>query len=103
MRDLDRAVRDNTHRRKAALVTRVLLDDLLHLLLVGGAILLEQVEGVSLGGRLRVRFVQQRLDAQQDLLDRDGWTPALLFVQDGQADGTGRVDVGVEERRDELA
>lgn len=84
-------------------MARVVLDNLLDLLLVRGAVLLEQVERVGLGGRLRVRLVEQRLDAEQDLLDGDGRAPALLLVQDRQADGARGVDVWVEERRDELA
>lgn len=36
------------------------------------------------------------------LLDGDGRTPILLLVKKRQTDGSGRVHVGVEERRDEL-
>lgn len=81
----------------------VVLDDLLDLLVVGDAILLEQVEGIGLGGRLGVRLVEQRLNSQQDLLDGDGGAPALVFVEDAETHGARRVDVGVEERRDKLA
>lgn len=66
-------------------------------------VLLEQVVGLGLGGRLRVWVVQQVLHAQQDLLDGNGGLPPLLLVQDRETDRAGRVDVGVEERRDELA
>jgi len=76
---------------------------LLDLLVVGSAVLAEQVVGLGLGRRLRVGLIEQRLNAEEDLLDGDGGLPAFLFVEDGQADGSGRVDVGVEERRDELA
>jgi len=41
----------------------ILLDDILDLLLVRRAVLLEQVERISLRGRLWVRFVEQRLYA----------------------------------------
>jgi hypothetical protein len=42
----------------------ILLDNVLDLLLVRGAVLLEQVECVGLRGRLGVRLVEERLDAQ---------------------------------------
>lgn len=76
---------------------------MLDLLVVGSAVLAEEVVGLGLGRRLGVRLVEQRLDAEEDLLDGDGGLPAFLFVEDRQADSSGRVDVGVEERRDELA
>lgn len=81
----------------------VLLDDALHLLLVRLAVLLEQVERVGLGRGLWIRLVEQRLDAEQDLLDGDGGLPALFFVEDGEADGARGVDVWVEERGGEFA
>jgi hypothetical protein len=89
------------HRR--GLGRRVLLDHGADLLVVRRAVLLEEVESVCLRRRLRVWLVEQRLDTQQDLLDCDSGLPAFLFVEDGEADGAGRVDVGVEERRDEFA
>ena len=76
---------------------------MLDLLVVGGTVLAEQVVGLGLGRRLRVGLVEQRLNAEEDLLDGDGGLPAFFFIENGQADGSGRVDVGVEERRDELA
>lgn len=51
---------------------------------------------------LHVRFVQQILDAEQNLFDRDGRTPVFLVVQQRQADRAARVDVRVEQRRLEL-
>ena len=81
----------------------VVAHHLLHLLLVRLDILLEEVIRLRLGGRLRVRVVEEVLDAEQDLLDRDGGLPALVLVQYAEADGAGGVDVRVEERRDELA
>lgn len=83
--------------------SRVISDDLLDLLLVGSAILAEQVVGLGLGRRLGIGLVQQGLDAEKDLLDGDGGFPAFLFIENGQADGSRRVDVGVEKWRDELA
>jgi hypothetical protein len=81
----------------------VISDDLLDLLVVGSAVLAEQVVCLSLSRRLGVGLVQQRLNAEEDLLDGDGGLPAFLFVENGQANGSGRVDVGVEERRNEFA
>jgi len=43
------------------------------------------------------------LYSEQHLLHGDGGPPSLFLVQDGEADGSGRVDVWVEERGDELA
>lgn len=43
------------------------------------------------------------MDAEENLLDGDGGLPAFFFVENGQANSAGRVDVGVEERRNKLA
>jgi hypothetical protein len=43
------------------------------------------------------------LDSEEDLFDGDGGLPGLFLVEDREADGAGRVDVGVEERRSEFA
>jgi hypothetical protein len=91
------------HALQHRLWRRILLDDVLDLLLVGRPILLEQVERISLRRRLRVRLVEQRLYAQQNLLDRNRRLPAFFFVEDGQTDGAGGVDVGVEQRGNEFA
>ena len=40
---------------------------------------------------------------EEHLLDGDGGPPVLLLVQDRQADGSGRVNVRMEQRRHELA
>jgi len=39
----------------------------------------------------------------EELLDGDGGLPTLLLVENAEADGAGRIDVWVEERRDESA
>lgn len=52
---------------------------------------------------MRVRIVEQILNPQQDLLDRNRGFPALIFVQDTKTNRTGGKDVGMEERRSELA
>jgi hypothetical protein len=76
---------------------RVLLNDLLDLALVRSLVFLEQVKRIGLRWRLRVGLVEQRLNAQQNLLDVYRWLPAFFFVEDAQADGAGWVDVWVEE------
>jgi hypothetical protein len=81
----------------------VVLDDTADFPLILGLVPLEEVVGVGLCGRIRVGVVEQVLDAQGDLLNGDGGLPRLVIVEDGQADGTGRVDIGMEQRRDELA
>jgi hypothetical protein len=81
----------------------VLPNDTLDAPLVLYLVSLEEVVGLGLRGRLGVGVVQQVLDAEQDLLDGNGGLPGLIFVEDGQADGAGRVDVGVEQGRNEFA
>ena len=71
--------------------------------LVLGLVVHEELVGLRLGGTVGVGIVEEVLDAQEHLLDGDGGTPSLLLVEDGQADGPGRVDVGMEQGRDELA
>ena len=56
--------------------------DSLDFLLVSLTISLEEVVGIGLRWRIRVWVVEQILDAEKDLFDRDGWLPALFFVQD---------------------
>ena len=81
----------------------MVLDDAADSPLVLDLVLLVEVVGVGLGGRVRVGVIEQVLDAQGDLLDGNGGLPGLVFVEDGQADGAGRVDVRMEQRRDEFA
>lgn len=82
---------------------RIIPHHLLDPPLIRGAILLEQIIRIRLRGTLRIHLIEQHLDADQNLLDRDRGPPPLLFVENGEADGPRRVDVGVEERRDEFA
>lgn len=58
---------------------------------------LEHVVRLGLGRGLRVGVVEEVLDAEEDLLDGDGWLPRLFLVQDRQADGARGVNVGVEQ------
>lgn len=46
--------------------------------------------------------MKPRLDSLKDLFHCDARPPAFVVVQNGQADGAGRVDVRVEKRRGEL-
>ena len=81
----------------------VLLDEAPDLLLVGLLVLFEEVEGVGLRGGLGVWLVEERLDTQEDFFNVYRGLPAFFFVEDGEADGAGGVDVGVEERGCEFA
>jgi len=72
-------------------------------LLVLETILTEDGVGLCLRGVLDVGVVEQLLDAHQDLLDGDSGAPVLLVIKQGEADGPGGVNVGVEERRLKLA
>jgi hypothetical protein len=65
----------------------ILPHNLPHSLFIRGAVLLEQIIRVRLRRALWVHLVQQHLDPEQDLFDRDGGFPAFFFVQDAQADG----------------
>jgi hypothetical protein len=75
----------------------------LDLVLICSPILLEEVVCVSLSWRVGVGVIEKVLNSEEDLLDGDGRLPALLFIQDRQADGARGIDVGVEERWDEFA
>ena len=81
----------------------IVLDDLAHRLLVRHPVFLEEVVRFGLSGRVRVDFVEQHLDSEEDLLDGDGGLPGLFLVEDREADGAGGVDVWVEEWRREFA
>jgi len=82
---------------------RVVANDLSYLLLIGDTVLLEQVVGVGLSRRIRVGLVEERLNAEQKLLDGNGGFPGFVLVEDGQTHGAGWVDVWVEEWGDEFA
>lgn len=43
------------------------------------------------------------MDAQENLLDRDGWLPCLFLVENRQADGARGIDVRMEQRRYKFA
>ena len=76
---------------------------MLHFPLVRRAVLLEQVVGICLRRRFGVGVVEEVLDADEDLLDSDGWLPGLLLVQYRQADGATWIDIRVEQRWNEFA
>lgn len=81
----------------------ILLDNAAHLLLVRDAVFFEEIEGVGLGWGFGVWFVEEGLDTEEDFLDGDCRFPAFFFVEDGEADCAGGVDVGVEEWGHEFA
>jgi hypothetical protein len=83
--------------------SRILPDDVLHLLLIRCPIFLKEVERIGLRWRLGVRLVEQRLDTEQDLFNSDGGFPALFFVEDGETDCARGIDVWVEEWGGEFA
>lgn len=82
--------------------------------------LLEHSIRIALGGIVDIGVIQQLLNTQQDLetsvsasrtpvevegpylFDRDCGLPTFLLIQDGQTDGTGRIDVRVKECRSEF-
>jgi hypothetical protein len=82
---------------------RILLHDVLNLLLVRRPIFLEQIERIGLRRRLRVRLIQQRLNAQQNILDRNRRFPALFLIENRETNRARRVDVWVEQRGYEFA
>lgn len=71
--------------------------------LVLGLVVHKKLVGLGLGGAVGVGIVQEVLNAEEHLLDGDRGPPPLLLVEDGEADGAGGVDVGMEQGRDELA
>lgn len=90
-------------REEETLRRRILANYAPDALFVLDLVFLEQIVGVGLGGRLGVGVVEQVLDAQKNLLDRDGRLPGLFLVENRQADGARGVDVGMEQRRDKFA
>ena len=82
---------------------RVSPDLLLHASLVLDSVLLEEIVGLGLGGRLGVRVVEKVLHAEGNLLHGDGRLPTLVLVQDRKADSARGVDVRVEQGRRESA
>jgi hypothetical protein len=81
----------------------VLLNNSLDLALIRRLVLLVQIERVGLGGRFRVRLIEQRLNTEENLFDVDRGFPAFFFIENGEADGARGVDVGVEKRGYEFA
>ena len=70
----------NVHGLSKLALRLHLARNLAHATLVGGTVLLEEVERVGLGGVARVRVVEQVLDTQQDLLDGNCRLPALFLI-----------------------
>ena len=70
---------------------------------VAGFVMNKQLIGFGLRGRIRVGFIQQVLNPNQNLLNGNGRSPSFFFVQNGQTNGTGRIHIGVKEGRHEFA
>ena len=85
------------------LMPRVLLHDLLYFAFIGRPVPSEHVVGFGLRRRFGVRVVEEFLDTDQNLLDRDGGSPGLFLVQDRKTDSAGGIDVRVEKWRVEFA
>ena len=76
----------------------ILGGEVLHLLDILFAVVLVEVQGFLLCGTLNVGLiVDQFLDAQQDLFHCYVGLPVFFIVEDGEADCSGGVDVGVWE------
>jgi hypothetical protein len=76
---------------------------LLHPTLVFLLVVLKELKGFGLCRRVGIGIIEQVLNPNQDLFDGNGRTPTLFFVEDGEANGARRIDVGVEERWHEFA
>lgn len=87
----------------AYLRRRVLSDDPLDFGFICCLVFLKEVVCIRLRWRIGIWVIEKILDAQQDLLDRDCRLPAFLLVQNRQTDGAGRIDIGMEEWRNEFA
>ena len=81
----------------------VIFDNVLDLLVVCVTVLFEQVVGFGLGWRIWIWIIEEVLDPEKNLLDCDSRLPAFFFIQDGEADGSRRVDIWMEERRHKFA
>lgn len=57
------------------------MNDLTDFAFIRRTVLLKEIIGFGLSGRLRVRVVKQILNTEQDLLDGDCGTPVLLLVK----------------------
>jgi len=66
---------DDLHRR-------VLTDNLAHFALVTRAILLEHIVRLGLCGRLGIGVIEEILDTEKNLLDRNCRSPSFFLVQD---------------------
>ena len=84
-------------------MSRVVLDDVLDLAFVRGAVLLKEVVRISLSGRIRIWSVQKFLNADKNLLDGDCRLPSFLLIQNRETDCARWVDVGMKERWNEFA
>ena len=70
--------------------------DSLDLVFIRGPILLEEIVGIGLSWGVGVGVVEEILNTEKNLFDRDGRLPVLLLVQNRQTDRARWVDVWVE-------
>lgn len=81
----------------------ILTNDAANPLFVLDSVSLKKVVCLSLGRGLWIGIVEQILDTQEDLLHSNGRFPCLFFVEDREADGARRINVGMKQRRNKLA
>ena len=81
----------------------VFFHDSLYFLVVSLSVLLEQVIRVSLRRRLGIWVVEQILNTDENLFDGNGGFPAFFLIKDRKTHGAGRIDVGMEQWRNEFA
>jgi hypothetical protein len=71
--------------------------------LVARLVTTPKFNGRRLRGRIRIRGIEQVLNAHEDLLDHDRGPPALFFIQDGKTDSPRRINIWMKQRGSELA
>jgi hypothetical protein len=86
---------------------RIILHNTFYFPIICIPVLLVGTIGLRLRGTVQIGLVQQRLDAQEYLFQRDGRLPAwfillVLLIQDRQADGAGGIHVRMVERGNEF-
>lgn len=94
----------STHAHRASRSRRrVLLDAHLDAGAVAVDVLFKQRIRVRLRWALRIRLVEEALNAEENVFDCNRRLPSLVLVEDAQADRAAGVDVRMEECRGEFA
>ena len=81
----------------------VIFDNVLDLLVICLTIFLKQIVGLCLGRRIWIWVIEEVLNPEKNLLDRDSRLPAFFLIQDGEADSSRGVDIWMEKRRHKFA